>query len=249
MYSQAELTAAVRQRLAHAGPPLPADADLATAAADALSREPTLSAFAVLRELDPAGVAGAVAAFTAGLPAGARSRWRQAFTRTVFLTGNPANLADRFTFDHVAEDGAVALTGPHEPAAVLGLRRLLPLVVDGDLPPLPSGDTVRVPGRPPAGRPAHSWRVTVATAGVGTAGYLVHLGHVVAEAVLDGHIHPGDRLLLRHVPRLLREDAVTLRAGEAATLPVGDAVTLRVHADRHDPTRLRAYAAVCPLPA
>jgi len=79
---------------------------------------------------------------------------------------------------------------------------------------------------------ARGWRVTVATAGVGTAGYLVHLGHVVAEAVLDGHLHPGDRLSVRHVPRLLRDGAVTVR----------------VHADGYDPNRLRAYAAVSPAP-
>lgn len=240
MYAQDELSAIVRQRLRDAGFDAPEDAEPATVAAAARSQEPALSAYAVLRELDPTGLACAVAALAAGLPADTRLRWRRAFTRTVFLTGNPANLAGRFAFDHVADDGSVALIGPQEPDAMLGLRRLLPLVADGPLPSLPPGEPRTVPGRvradrpvadrPVADRPARGWRVTVATAGVGTAGYLVHLGHVVAEAVLDGHLHPGDRLSVRHVPRVLRDGAVTVR----------------VHADGYDENRLRAYAALTP---
>lgn len=230
MYAQDELSAIVRRRLRDAGFAAPEDAQPATVAAAARSQEPALSAYAVVRNLDPTGLAGAVAALAAGLPADTRLRWRRAFTRTVFLTGNPANLAGRFAFDHVADDGSVALIRPQEPDAMLGLRRLLPLVADGPLPSLPTGGPVTVAGRARADRPARDWRATVATAGVGTAGYLVHLGHVVAEAVLDGHLRPGDRLSVRHVPRVLHDGAVTVR----------------VHADGYDPNRLRAYAALTP---
>jgi hypothetical protein len=188
---------------------------------------PDTTVFAVLPRLDPAAVAASAAAFTLGLDHGRAARWRRAFTRTVFLTGNPANLRHRFAFDHVSDCGRVAWIGPCPPAELTALRRLLPLVAPAPLPDLPAGIELTLPGGGPAPGPTPRRRVLcVATAGTGVADYLVHLNHVVAEAVLDGHLRGGDRLTLTHAPRLTR----------------GSYDVLRVHADTADDTRLRAYA-------
>jgi hypothetical protein len=67
----------------------------------------------------------------------------------------------------------------------------------------------------------------LAVAGVSLSDTLVHLHHLLAEAIFDGLIVPGDRLTLRQLPRL------------ADTRPFA---ALRADVDRAYPNRLRAYA-------
>ncbi|MFE1774779.1 DUF6182 family protein [Streptomyces sp. NPDC059008] len=166
--------------------------------------------------------------FALGLPAEETAAWRRSFTRTVYLSGRPDNLRERFAFGHIGDDGAVAWTRPAPDAATAALRRLLKAFSGPQ--PLTSWrpTTVDVPGAIPGGRaPAHR-DVYVATARATVATVLVQLNHLLAEAVMDGLIAGGDRLTVRAVPRL---------AG------VGEPfAALRIDTDTHHPDALQAYA-------
>jgi hypothetical protein len=199
--------------------------------AAAESRAPDLSVLAVLRGFDPAAFARSSLQFALGLDAAQADGWFRAFTRTVFLIGNPVNLAERFRFSQVAEDGSAAWFGPASSAECTGLRRLLKLFAGTVEPTPPAELSVVVPGA--VGDGGRTLELLVATAGLTMTDYLVHLNHTLAEAALTGTIRPGDRLLLRHVPRLA-EPAAPYRV-------------LRVHRDNHDPNRLRAYACLRPV--
>jgi hypothetical protein len=179
----------------------------------------------VLRRLDlPTFIAG-TCEFAATLPADRVADWRRAFTRTIFLAGNPDNLRDRFSFHHGDPGGAIAWTAPATLREHAPLRRLLRLFDGGGA--LPPAVTVRVPG--PEVRPAEH-DLYLASTGVTVGECLVHLGHLLAEAVFDGLLAAGDRLVVRPVPCLI---GVT-----------GPYEALRVAEDPHDPDRLRAYAAL-----
>ncbi|GAA3311285.1 hypothetical protein GCM10020295_80560 [Streptomyces cinereospinus] len=199
--------------------------------ADAADTE--VLAVAVVGRLDLPSWVRETCAFALTLAPEARDAWRSSFTRTVFLAGSPANLRERFTFEHVAGDGSVAWCGPAPGAATVTLRRLLKTFEAGhDLTAKPAA-TVTVPRTVTASgagwsRPAVHRDLYIATAGVTVAHALVHLHHLLAEAVLDGLIHPCDRLTLRFMPRL------TGLAGRFAML--------RVDTDVHRPDELQAYA-------
>jgi hypothetical protein len=179
----------------------------------------------VLRRLDLATFIAGTCAFAATLPADRVVDWRHAFTRTVFLAGNPDNLRDRFPFHHADPGGEIAWTAPAPLREHAPLRRLLRLFDGGGA--LPPAVTVRVPG-PGAGDGEHD--LYLASTGVTVGESLVHLGHLLAEAVFDGLVAGGDRLAVRPVPCLL---GLT-----------GPYEALRVAEDPHDPDRLRAYAAL-----
>ncbi|MGX7827335.1 DUF6182 family protein [Actinokineospora sp. 24-640] len=196
------------------------EVDLDALAATA-GQAPDTTAVAVLRRFDAAAFARSALAFAAGLDEAAGDEWFRAYTRTVFLVGNPANLG-RFPFAAHADDGSVGWLGPGPAAAFLGLRRLLKLYAPDAAPEPPGEIALRVPGRG-VGR---TLLLEVATAGVSTGDYLVHVNHIIAEAVLTRTVGPGDRLLLRHVP----------------VVADGPSLRLRVQRDAGDPSRLRAYA-------
>ncbi|WP_330272830.1 DUF6182 family protein [Lentzea sp. NBC_00516] len=230
MFTQELLRAELGRRVqaATAGPdsvvlPPPAPPDLVELSA-ATQDTSDVAAIAVLREFDPATFARSVVEFASGVNGEPRGAWFGAFTRTLFLAGNPANLVDRFPCDHLAEDGSIAWFGPAPAARTTGLRRLLKKFDGARELALPPVVPIDLPGTG-AGT---EHRLQVATAGVTMADYLVHVNHVLAEAVLTRVIRPGDRLTLSHVPRL-----------GTATAPYS---VLRVHLDTADRTRLRAYA-------
>jgi hypothetical protein len=182
----------------------------------------------VVRRFDLVSLIRASCAFAAGLDADRVSAWRRSFTRTIFLAGNPRNLAGRFDFAHIGEDGVTAWTHPSTVDETATLRRLLKLFEGPrELPPWPA---VRIPVPGPVTRPARPVRrnLYLATAGVSAADGLVHLNHLLAEAVFDGLIRAGDELVLRQVPRLT-----------GVTEPFE---ALRVGVDQSSPIRLRAYA-------
>lgn len=184
-------------------------------------------AVVVIGRLDLPGWVRETCAFAHALEPSARSAWRRSFTRTVYLAGSPHNLRERFTFDHIADDGSVAWAGPASGAATATLRRLLKAFESShELTAQPSA-TVTVPGRPRARPPVHR-DLYIATAKVTVTDALVHVNHLVAEAVLDGLIGPGDRLTLRFVPRL---------TGLGARFAM-----LRVDTDVHRPDELQAHA-------
>jgi hypothetical protein len=183
----------------------------------------------VLRSFDLPAWVEATCDFAAGVTADAARDWRRALTRTIFLSGNPENLRERFAFDHVSQDGAVAWLGPATARATEPLRRLLRLFdAPTSLPPCPAADVrvsagIRTGGRPPVRRDLY-----VATANTTVATTLVALNHLLAEAVLDGLIAPGDRLALRLVPRLVGAP--------------GPFAALRVEPEPGHPDRLTASA-------
>jgi len=182
----------------------------------------------VVRRFDPVSLIRASCAFVAGLTPTQVSQWRRAFTRTIFLAGNPRNLVDRFAFAHLGEDGATAWTRPSTMDELATLRRLLKLY-DGPrhLPRRPVA-RVAVPGQSTVDRAPVRRDLYLSTDGVSAADCLVHLNHLLAEAVFDGLIAAGDELTLRQVPRLI-----------GITEPFE---ALRVGIDRSGPHRLRAYA-------
>ncbi|GAA1032774.1 hypothetical protein GCM10009557_32330 [Virgisporangium ochraceum] len=200
--------------------PGPPDVDAAERAA------PDVAAIAVLRRFDPEVFVRSAVAFAAGVHGTRRDAWFRAFTRTIFLSGNPANLRGRFTGDHLCDDGSMMWFAPVPPDASLGLRRLLKRFDGGGEPVVPATLTTDLPG--PASGTVH--RLEIATAGLTVGDYLVHVNHVLAEAVLTRVIRPGDRLDLSHAPRIGH-------GGPPYSM-------LRVHHDTADHARLRAYVAL-----
>ncbi len=233
--TQEVLHAELAGRVRAARPDLAAGLDMSTmdglrsaqAEIGAADPETGTGVVSVVREFEPATWIRGTFAFAAGLDPAQAAVWRTAFTRTYFLAGNPANLRDRFGFAHVAEGGAVAWTHPGEAAASRPLRRLLKLF---DAPaPLPPWAWLEValPGDHPSGRTRVLY---VATAGATVGRSLVHLNHLLVEAVFDGLIGYGDRLVVRQVPRLV---------GVA-----GPFAALRIGTDPANPRLLRAFAAL-----
>ena len=195
-------------------------------------RRPEASAVAVLRGFDPRGFARSVLDFVTWLPPEARAQWQADFTRTVFLAGNPRNLAGRLPPSVVAPDHQVAwyATGPR--AAHRELRLLL-RAVQGDLPPvLPGPFTLEVPHARADARTdgVRRRRMTIATAGLSLPRYLVHVNHTLAESLLTGVLAPGDLLTVHHAPELPE--------------PTQEHTYLRVHQDPAGPDLLRAFARV-----
>ncbi|MBZ3906424.1 DUF6182 family protein [Streptomyces griseiscabiei] len=251
---QRALRTALRERFSRAHPELTSRHDLSTteglASVGAASAEADTTLVAVVvRDLDLAAWAGQTCAFALGLDAAQGAAWRRAFTRTVFLAGNPAELRARFPFARMTRDASVAWTAPGPPAATAALRRLLKLLHapaevpnGGDIAfdvPHPKlqvlHPVLRVPGPASGGAPAPSCPpvggvVHLATADCTMSAALVHLNHLLTEAVLDGLVAPGDRFVLRGVPRLT-----------AGPEPF-DAV--RVVPDERLPDRLRLAAAL-----
>ena len=154
----------------------------------------------VIADFEPAAFIAGAAAFATEIPDEARDGWYRTFTRTVFLAGRPAHVADRHAYlSYGTADTDLVWYGPAPPEKLRPLSLLLrafqgpaPVeVADGPL-------TVTVPG-PPTGRTA---RVAVATRGVSVNAYLVHVHHLIAEAVLRGLVGPGDALRVTHHPDL-----------------------------------------------
>jgi hypothetical protein len=206
--------------------------------AAAQDETPDLAAIAVLDHFDVTTFVRSALEFAFGVPPADRDAWFRAFTRTLFLAGNPSNLTARFSFEHISADGSVAWFGPASTEQSNGLRRLLKLF-DGDVELDPAAElTLEVPcmtGTTGAtATEGQTYQLHLATAGVTLAQYLVHLNHVLAEAVLTSVVTPGDRLVIHHVPRI-----------DSAGAPYS---VLRVHWDNHDPTRLRAYASLSSMP-
>ncbi|MCN9242904.1 DUF6182 family protein [Streptomyces sp. RY43-2] len=237
--SQELLRAEVARRIATARPELAARFDLLTAdGLLAAQREITraaqdakVQAVCVLRDFDLPTWVRATCAFAARVDASAAVGWRRDFTRTVFLAGNPDNLRDRFVFGHVADDGSAAWQGPAPAEESTTLRRLLKLFDGSAELPTRLSTVVRVlADRDPRGRAPVRRELHVATAGVTIADCLVHLNHLLVEAVLDEVVGPGDELVVRQAPWL--------------PASAGLFAARRIDGTPDHPDRLRAYAAL-----
>lgn len=186
--------------------------------------EGALAAYAVVARVDVAAyVAGAVE-FAAGLEPPLAEAWLGAFTRTVFLAGDPVRIAARHRARQLAPDGSVGWFGPAEPDSLRGLRLLLKGLEAPALPPLPERVAVGDPG---AGeRPV----LYLDTTGTGLADYLIHLNHLACEAAIAGLLVPGAALEVRHVEGI----------GDAT----GPFAATRVMPEPGGEARLRRYAAL-----
>ncbi|MET7640028.1 DUF6182 family protein [Streptomyces sp. NPDC005438] len=203
MFTQEFLRAQVADRLLAARPDqapvtgVPDTTALAELAARATAEPSPTTVTVVLRRFAPATFAKAAVEAVAGYLEPQRDAWFRSYTRAVFLCGDPDNLRERFTFAHVSEDGSMAWTAPGERGEQTALRRLLQLFPDSPLPALPGRQPLVESGttRPPT-------RLHLATSGVTRAGYLVHLHHLLAEAVLTGRLKNPSELTLCHLPQL-----------------------------------------------
>jgi len=183
-----------------------------------------LTAFVVVRQVDVARyVAGAIQ-FAADLKPTLADSWLEAFTRTVFLAGDPLRIAARYPARQLAADGSAGWFGPADGDSLRGLRLLLRSFEAPVLPPLPDrvllGDHSAAGGR----------QLYVDTAGIGMADYLIHLNHLVCEATIAGLLVPDMQLELRHVERI----------GDST----GPFACTRVAVEGDGKERLRRYAAL-----
>ncbi|MFC8451555.1 DUF6182 family protein [Kitasatospora sp. NPDC057223] len=223
------------------------------AVAAGAGEEGTLAAV-VVRHVDLAAWARSTCEFALALDPALARPWRRSFTRTVFLAGNPDNLRERFPFAHTGAGAAWTPPGPDKDTAAL--RRLLKTFDGPAGPPARPATDILIPAGPatagpatagpgPAGvgsagpatagpdtgvRASRHRDLYLATAGCTLSEALVHLNHILVEAVLDGLIAPGERLTLRQIPRL-----TGIEAPFAA---------LRVVAEPHRRGRLKAAAAL-----
>ncbi|WP_250281600.1 DUF6182 family protein [Frankia sp. CiP1_Cm_nod2] len=215
--------------------------------------DPPVRAVAVLGRLDLAAWTRAACEFLLALPSDQAAAWQRSLTMTIFLAGSPANLRERFTFDHVA--GPYAWRGPAPAAAHTGLCRLLRTFEASR--PLATDQAVRridLPQGPDAApRPCRELLVEIATARVPASRALVHLHHLLADAVLGGRIGPGDRLTLRPVPHIAATDRSILALRIDLDQPGGSDDSddsgwsgRPGQPGRPDQPRLRAYAALRP---
>ncbi|HEY5989933.1 MAG TPA: DUF6182 family protein [Streptosporangiaceae bacterium] len=190
-----------------------------------------LCVITIIRDLNLATFLYGTLDFALRVPPELRDRWYRTFTKTLFFAGNPAHLAKRYSFDHVAADGSIAWLGPVERHRHQGLSPMLRLF-RGTGPPPGLSATLRltVPGRRPSGRTAI---LRIATAGVSTENYLVNANHVLCEAAFRGLVRPGDSLMVHHVDELDPLEALARRDGAAQ---------LRIAEDSRHRGRLRLYA-------
>ncbi|MEV0174699.1 DUF6182 family protein [Streptomyces sp. NPDC050803] len=207
-----------------------------TAVRDGLSDAPApwgLSVTVVVADLDvPAFIAGA-ADFALALPPGLRDGWYRSYTRTAFLAGAPASVAARHPHRHATADNRLAWHGPAPRGTLRPLSRLLrafhgPAPID-----VPSGPLTTAVSGTPSG---HVVDATVATGGVSTREYLVHVHHLIAEAALRGLVGPGDTVRVDHRPDLDPDRLRTLIDPARA-----DRVQTRIGHSPTDPGRLRLY--------
>jgi hypothetical protein len=244
--AQDRLRRAAASRVRRARPDLAGRYDLDTteglleaqqAVAAGAGEEGTLAAV-VVRHVDLAAWARSTCEFALALDPALARPWRRSFTRTVFLAGNPDNLRERFPFAHTGAGAAWTPPGPDKDTAAL--RRLLKTFDGPAGPPARPATDILIPAGPagpdspdspgPGGRASRHRDLYLATAGCTLSEALVHLNHILVEAVLDGLIAPGERLTLRQIPRL-----TGIEAPFAA---------LRVVAEPHRRGRLKAAAAL-----
>jgi hypothetical protein len=186
----------------------------------------------VVRDLDPAAFVRGTLEFALSIPTRLRDPWFRTFTRTLFFAGNPLTVAERFESSHLAPEGEISWLGPAPRRAHLGLRRMLRLFRAPAPAELPATLELTVPGAPPTGR---ATTLRVATAGVSTQEYLVHVNHTLCEASLRGLLGPGDALSISHTDELDPTGAES-RDGERSQL--------RIAEDTRRPGRLRLYASL-----
>ncbi|MET7329812.1 DUF6182 family protein [Nonomuraea sp. NPDC005650] len=181
-----------------------------------------VGAIAVLRAFDPVTFAGSAYAFARDLIEPRGALWYAAFTRTIFLAGDPGNLLDRHPCDHLSADSSIAWYAPAPLPAREGLRRMLRPFRG------PHGLASPLLREVPLAGAGAVARLDVPVATLTVEDYLIHVNHLIAEATLDGLLTGAGRLVIRHLPH--HPD------------PATPYTRVRVSPDPLSPDRLRAYA-------
>jgi hypothetical protein len=195
------------------------------------------SVLVLLRSLDLAGLVNGAREFTASLSAGEAAAWRESWTKTLFLFGNPANLTQRTPARIITGDASAAWLGPFPGGRLPGQSRLLKPVT-GALPDLPGEMEILRQGAPADGSAGDSAdrgtfrELHIAVRDLTIAEYLVHLHHTLAESMLLARLRPGEPLRLIHRPDI--------------DLAPEEASYARVHFARGDAASLRLYTWLSP---
>jgi hypothetical protein len=187
MLSQDELRAHFERRIGRVGRVLPDPRDAGR-----------IGAVAVLRDFAPGTFVRSALAFARAADGDRAAAWYGNFTRTIFLAGDPRNLAERHPCAHLSPDGNVAWYGPGPLADHDALRRLLRPFRGPRGVAVPFAQEIPVADGDRAG--SGSALLEVSAAGLAVEDYLINVNHLVAEAVLDGLLGGTGRLLIRHVP-------------------------------------------------
>lgn len=228
---QLALRAAYEQRIHHISPRKTAPSAEAGSPDDNGTPVPHPSlphtvAIAVLCRFAPAMFAQSVLDLARQLSKEQGEQWLRAYTRTLFLIGDPAKLRKRFSFAHVTSDQSLAWVEPAAAAGpAMGLRRLLALF-GGEVRLDPPADfSISTCEESARTAPPALYDLQIATAGVTIGKYLVNLSHTLAESMLTGVLVPNASVRIRHVP---------------AVYGGGRHDYLRVVPDASHPERLRA---------
>jgi hypothetical protein len=222
--AQSTLRERLRARLAASGIPLEPSLLEGRGVLDETPPESRLEALVIVRRLALDHFSRAAMAFAGDLAPEEKTAWYRQFTRTQFLAGNPGALQTRFALTVVASDGSAAFVAPAPAPLHQPLKRLLrPLRTAGPVGALVESE-VRVAFPSPGGRARRLW---LGMQDLPVERYLVHLNHLLCEAVLEGHLTARDGLSIVNVQRL-------------EALPAAALVT-RVQRDEADPERLRLY--------
>jgi len=203
----------LEEALADRGEALPGDAP-----------EGRLEALLIVRGLALEPLARAAVAFARALAPDLKTAWHRQFTRTQVLAGNPGALQARFPLTLVASDGSAAFVAPAPARSHQALKRLLRSLRTLGPGGASVATEVHIAAASPGGR---ALRLSVAALDLPVERYLVHLNHLLCEAVLEGHLTAQDGLSIVHVQRL-------------EALPAA-ALVARVHRDEANPERLRLY--------
>ena len=146
----------------------------------------------VIQRFEPLGFVTGTLRFVSALSSEQRAAWHRELTRTLFLVGSPARLCERFGFDHCSESREMAWIGPKTARSLLPLVRLLkPLRTAEER----AWQTTLVCGA----RPTPARELRLADQGLRLEESLIHLNHLLAEAVIEGQLQPHETLLLRQV--------------------------------------------------
>ncbi|MET7550933.1 DUF6182 family protein [Streptomyces sp. NPDC005500] len=212
MFTQTHLRSALEARIQRAG-----------------AHRDEAAAIAVIHSFDLEEFSRSLLEFVYKLSHVERELWLADFTRTLFLAGNPLNLAGRHPTTTLAPSCAMGWYAPASNARHRELRLLL-RALEGELPASLQHTVITVPGTAPGpdeGAPIRKWRLAVDIREASLSRYLVHLTHTLAEAAITGTFRPGDQVRITHTTELAQP-----RRGFAY---------LRVHQDADNPDLLRAY--------
>ncbi|MFJ8630162.1 DUF6182 family protein [Streptomyces sp. NPDC093568] len=201
---------------------------------------PGLAVVVVVADLDPVEFIAGAADFALRIPDAQRDGWYRTFTRTVFLAGRPASVAARHPYRHATPGADLAWYGPATRRELRPLSRLLRAFQAPAPIAVPAGPlTVTVPG-PPSGLIVDA---AVATGDVSSGAYLVHVHHLITEAVLRGLLRPGDTLRVEHADTLdIADFPAVLDPARAAS------VQTRITHSGTEPDRLRLYGVLTSTP-